>query len=92
MAYSPNQARDQNGRFAGSGHSGDQANRDAGRSPVTSHAGAKSVGSHSGHDVTTLNERTGRFELVVHKKNLATAERLSQLQRADKKFSRIVPR
>ena len=46
MSYSPNQARDANGRFAGGGTS-EAAHRDAGKYPVTQHT-APSVATRTG--------------------------------------------
>jgi len=65
--------------------------RSAGRYPVTSHQGQRSVGSHSGKlTIVALDERTTRFEPVAHARRRSVAESILRGQRLDGKFSRIV--
>lgn len=48
---SATEARDDHGRWTAGSGSAEQAHRDAGKYPVTDHAGVHSVGSHTGFAV-----------------------------------------
>jgi hypothetical protein len=89
MAYSENQARDANGKFASGGNAGEQAHRNGGRFPVAPHAGARSVATHAGYQVAQLNEKTQAMEVSHGGRRRAVAESIARGVRADKGFARV---
>ncbi len=70
--YNPNQPRESDGKFAG-GHAGENEHRQpqsgapSGRYPVVPHAGARSVASHTGFNVSVNGQLThgGRRRAVA---------------------------
>jgi hypothetical protein len=83
--HGSNQPRDSHGRWASAGSS-EASQRDAGRHPVTSHAGARSVNTHTGlSSVAKLNMKTGHYGVTHGGRRLATAETIAKGMRVDDK-------
>lgn len=80
---SPNQARDDRGRFAGGGHGAEAGARDAGRYSVTAHQGQASVAARTGRLLQagqpTPNPAAGRSVRNV------VAERTAMRQATDER-------
>lgn len=79
-----NQARDERGRFASGGHTGEAQTRDAGRFPVESHADQKSVASHTGR-LLEYGERTPQ---PTKRLSRAAQERQAILLGVDARFGK----
>ena len=89
MSYSSSQARDSAGKFASGGNGGEQQARAAGRFPVGPHDGQRSMASHPGTSVVTIDQKTGARSTVAGGRRLAVAESIARGIRADKGFARI---
>ena len=86
---STEQSRDDRGRFASGGNAGEQQARAAGRFPVGPHDGQRSMASHPGSSVVTVDQKTGARTTVAGGRRLAVAESIARGIRADKGFAQV---